>query len=59
MRRLYRILSHCFHHHKELWEAFEAKTWLTTRFTRVALHFSLMPDDLLIIPSDALPDSKK
>ena len=53
-RRLYRILSHCFHHHKEIWEAFEARTSLTARFTRVAVKFSLMPDDLLIIPADAL-----
>ena len=59
IRRLYRILSHAYYHHKDIWAAFEEKTSLTTRFTQFAIKYALMPDDLLIIPRESLPEAEE
>ena len=54
MRRLYRILSHTYFHHKDVWTQFEERTSITKRYTQYAIKYALMPDDLLIIPRDVV-----
>jgi hypothetical protein len=49
-RRLYRIFSHTFFHHPEVFKAFEDETFLCHRFVYFALHYCLIPRNLLIIP---------
>ena len=56
LRRLYRIFSHTYHHHKSVYDQFEQRTWLCTRFTRFVLHYKLMADGLIILPEEALMD---
>lgn len=49
-RRLYRIFSHTFFHHPEIFRAFEDETYLCHRFVHFAMQFCLIPKTLLIIP---------
>uniref|UniRef100_A0A6U6A1S7 Uncharacterized protein n=2 Tax=Guillardia theta TaxID=55529 RepID=A0A6U6A1S7_GUITH len=49
-RRLYRVLSHCFFHHKEIFEDFEKNNHLCLRFVAFAKAHDLIPPKLLIIP---------
>lgn len=49
-RRLYRIFSHTYFHHPEVFREFEDETYLCHRFVYFALHFCLIPKNLLIIP---------
>ncbi|QQP56328.1 Mps one binder kinase activatorlike 4like [Caligus rogercresseyi] len=49
-RRVYRIFSHAYYHHRELFEAFETESHLCRRFTRYVMKYDLMPRDVLIIP---------
>ena len=51
VRRLYRIFSHTYFHHEEIFNQFEQKTWLCTRFTYFAKQCKMMPSDLFIIPN--------
>ena len=63
-RRLYRILSHAFFHHKESFDDFESQNHLCLRFVAFAKAYDLIPPKLLIIPhitrahSDSQNDSK-
>ena len=50
-RRLYRILSHCFFHHREVFDMVEEKCHLCHRFVDFAETFDLIPKKLLIIPA--------
>uniref|UniRef100_A0A6U4PZ83 Uncharacterized protein n=2 Tax=Hemiselmis andersenii TaxID=464988 RepID=A0A6U4PZ83_HEMAN len=58
-RRLYRILSHTFFHHRATFDAFENKHQLCCRFVAFAKFFDLIPPKLLIIPETAFDPSSQ
>uniref|UniRef100_A0A915PVD1 Uncharacterized protein n=1 Tax=Setaria digitata TaxID=48799 RepID=A0A915PVD1_9BILA len=49
-RRIYRIFSHAYFHHPELFEKFEAETHLCRRFTVFVKKYNLMANEHLIVP---------
>ena len=49
-RRVYRIFSHAYYHHREIFDAFEDKTHLCRRFTVFVTKYNLMSKDNLIVP---------
>jgi hypothetical protein len=49
-RRLYRILSHAFFHHKDAFDEFEFQNHLCRRFVAFSKVYDLIPPKLLIIP---------
>jgi len=48
-RRIYRFLSHTFFHHPEVFDEFEAKTFMCKRFTEFTTLYGLMSSDNYII----------
>jgi len=53
-RRLYRLFSHCFYKHKEIFLEFENEMFLCARFTEFAKRFDLMCAKLFNIPEEVL-----
>ena len=53
VRRLYRIMSHIYFHHREVFDEFEKRTRVCERFTAYAKKYSMMSADLFIIPDEA------
>lgn len=53
-RRIYRIFSHAYCHHRTLFNDFEEKTYLCKRFTRYVIKYGLMTNDNLIVPLSVL-----
>ncbi|CAG5112204.1 Oidioi.mRNA.OKI2018_I69.chr2.g6447.t1.cds [Oikopleura dioica] len=53
-RRIYRIFSHAFYHHKPIFLDFENQTQLCRRFSKFVLTYNLMPAETLIVPVDSL-----
>lgn len=51
-RRLYRIFSHAYYHHNQVFDEFEQETHLCERFTRFVSIYGLMSRDSLIVPAD-------
>ncbi|KAF7629208.1 hypothetical protein Mgra_00009271 [Meloidogyne graminicola] len=49
-RRIYRIFSHAYFHHRTLFNIFEEETFLCKRFTKFVLKYQLMANDNLIVP---------
>lgn len=49
-RRVYRIFSHAYFHHRAIFDEFEAQTHLCRRFTLFVTKYSLMSKDNLIVP---------
>ncbi|CAJ0952745.1 unnamed protein product, partial [Mesorhabditis belari] len=49
-RRIYRIFSHAYFHHKPLFEKFEAETALCKRFTVYVTRYNLIAKEHLIVP---------
>jgi len=49
-RRVYRIFSHAYFHHRQIFEKFEAETHLCRRFTVFVTKYKLMTRDNLIVP---------
>jgi len=49
-RRVYRIFSHAFFHHRRLFDEFENETHLCRRFSRFVTKYDLMSKDNLIVP---------
>jgi hypothetical protein len=49
-RRLYRIFSHAYFHHKELFDQIENELHLCERFVKFSNNFKLIPKKLQIIP---------
>ena len=49
-RRVYRIFSHAYYHHKSIFDTFETDTLLCRRFTIYVLKYGLMSRDNLIVP---------
>jgi hypothetical protein len=49
-RRVYRIFSHAYFHHRAIFDSFEARTHLCRRFTLFVTKYNLMSKDNLIVP---------
>jgi len=49
-RRIYRIFSHAYFHHRNIYDEFESETTLCERFTRFVTKYDLMTSDTLIVP---------
>ena len=49
-RRVYRIFTHAYFHHRTIFDAFEAKQVLCRRFTLFVTKYNLMSKDNLIVP---------
>lgn len=49
-RRIYRIFSHAYFHHRQIYDEFERETSLCKRFTKFVLKYDLMTSDILIVP---------
>ena len=54
-RRIYRIFSHAFFHHRQLFDDFESGTTLCLRFTRFVTKYSLMSPENLLVQIDRTP----
>lgn len=52
-RRIYRIFSHAYFHHRPLFDEFENSTHLCSRFTLYVIKYNLMAQDHLIVPIGA------
>ena len=50
IRRLYRYFSHCYFHHKLIFDEFEKEMHLCERFTEYVKTFELMSSKYIIIP---------
>ena len=59
VRRLYRILLHCYSAHRDLYDQFEESKCLCQRFTLFAKTYSLLDEESLSIPVDLHPPSNK
>ena len=53
-RRLYRICSHSYFHHSNIFKEFEKKYNTTKRFHKLIELYNLFPEDQLIIPNNNL-----
>ena len=53
MRRLYRLFSHAYYFHREVFEEFEKDMHLCERFTTFSLKFGLIDETLTNIPRSA------
>jgi hypothetical protein len=51
-RRIYRIFSHAYYHHRKIYDEFECETSLCKRFTKFVLKYDLMTSETLIVPID-------
>ena len=49
-RRVYRIFSHAYFHHRQIFNDFEGQTHLCRRFTMFVTKYNLMSKDNLIVP---------
>ncbi|ESN91967.1 hypothetical protein HELRODRAFT_186181 [Helobdella robusta] len=49
-RRVYRIFSHAYFHHRTLFNEYENETALCKRFTTFVIKYNLMAKDYLIVP---------
>ncbi|CAE6489100.1 unnamed protein product [Rhizoctonia solani] len=52
-RRLSRIFAHAYYHHRELFSQAEAESSLYARFLALSQQHSLVPAELLVIPSES------
>lgn len=49
-RRVYRIFSHAYYHHRPIFDEFEYETFLCHRFTEFVTKYTLMSKENLIVP---------
>nr|XP_018917334.1 PREDICTED: MOB-like protein phocein [Bemisia tabaci] len=49
-RRVYRIFSHAYYHHRNIFDEFENETYLCRRFTIFVTKYNLMSKENLIVP---------
>lgn len=49
-RRVYRIFSHAYYHHRHIFDEFENESHLCRRFTVFVIKYNLMSRDNLIVP---------
>lgn len=52
VRRLYRYFSHCYFHHKTIFDEFEKEMHLCERFTEYIKVFDMMSSKYIIIPQN-------
>lgn len=52
VRRLYRLFTHTYFHHRDIFMEFENEMHLCGRFSEFAKRFKMMSQDLFIIPED-------
>uniref|UniRef100_A0A0G4EZS8 Uncharacterized protein n=1 Tax=Chromera velia CCMP2878 TaxID=1169474 RepID=A0A0G4EZS8_9ALVE len=53
-RRLYRIFTHVYYHHRDVFDLFEKESRLCARFTDFMLRFQLMQQNNFLIPKESL-----
>lgn len=53
-RRLSRIFSHAYFHHREVFQQAEAESSLYARFLKLSSLFGLVPSEFLVIPESAI-----
>lgn len=59
-RRLYRIFSHAYYHHHQVFDEFERESHLCKRFSRFVVMHGLMTKEGLIVPADgSKPEANK
>lgn len=51
-RRVYRIFSHAYYHHFQVFDEFEKKTHLCGRFSKFVTMYELLSKESLIVPAD-------
>merc|ERR1739838_252398 len=56
-RRVYRIFSHAYYHHRPIFDEAENETFLCRRFTSFVTKYDLMSRENLIVPIFAATDS--
>lgn len=56
-RRVYRIFSHAYFHHRHVFDEFENETYLCHRFTHFVTKYTLMSKDNLIVPIEGATDT--
>lgn len=49
-RRVYRIFSHAYFHHRAIFDSFEKETHLCKRFTYFVTKYSIISKEILILP---------
>lgn len=54
-RRLYRCLSHVWRHHPQVFQAFEAETSCTARFTALIRKYGMLDEQQMLIATQDLP----
>jgi hypothetical protein len=54
VRRLYRLFTHTYFNHKEIFREFEKEMHLCGRFTEFAKRFKMMGQELFIIPEEEI-----
>lgn len=51
-RRVYRIFSHAYFHHRKIFDEFESQRHLCNRFTQFVTKYALMSSENLLVPFD-------
>lgn len=51
-RRVYRIFSHAYFHHRKIFDDFESELHLCNRFTQFVTKYGLMSSENLLVPFD-------
>lgn len=51
-RRVYRIFSHAYFHHRKIFDEFEGQRHLCNRFTQFVTKYALMSVENLLVPFD-------
>lgn len=51
-RRVYRIFSHAYFHHRRIFDEFEGQRHLCNRFTQFVTKYALMSIENLLVPFD-------
>lgn len=54
VRRVYRLFSHTYYNHRDVFQEFEREMHLCARFTEMVQRFDMMPTRLFNIPMHAL-----
>ena len=55
-RRIYRLFAHAYYQHRSIYDEFEKRTNLCTRFTMFVRRYDMMPDSNIIVPCEGAPE---
>jgi len=58
-RRIYRLFAHAYYQHRSIYDEFEKRTKLCTRFTMFVREYDMMPDSNIIVPCEGAPEKAK